>query len=186
MNILAIAGSLRQGSYNRQLAMAAAEVMHTRHPNVAFNLLDWDDVPLLNQDIEHPAPDAVTRVRASVRQADGLWLFSPEYNHTIPGPFKNLIDWLSRPASATEGQVLAGKPVALSGASIGMGGTAHAQDGLVMVLGFLDARVMNKPRLVIPHVGTQAEGGILKLTSSQAYLEEQADAFVRFVEQKTL
>ena len=59
----------------------------------------------MNQDIEHPAPEAVMRVREAVREADGLWLFSPEYNHAIPGPLKNLIDWLSRPVSEAEGQV---------------------------------------------------------------------------------
>ena len=110
---------------------------------------------------------------------------SPEYNHAIPGPLKNLLDWLSRPVSATEAQVLAEKPVALAGASIGMSGASHAQDQLVGMLSFLDAHVMNKPRLCIPHIATQAdEQGRLKLESSAPYLEAQADAFVRFVERE--
>ena len=101
----------------------------------------------------------------------------PEYNHAIPGPLKNLLDWLSRPVSATEAQVLAEKPVALAGASIGMSGASHAQDQLVGMLSFLDAHVMNKPRLCIPHIATQAdEQGRLKLESSAPYLEAQADA----------
>lgn len=182
MNILAIAGSLRSDSYNRQLAEAAGIVMSQRHPDVGFALLDWGDVPFMNQDRENPAPESVTRVREAVKKADGIWLFSPEYNHSIPGPLKNLIDWLSRPVSKTEGQVLAGKPVALAGASIGMSGAQHAQDQLVNVLCFVDAHVMNKPRLSIPSVGLQAEGGVLKLSTSAPYLEKQADAFVSFVE----
>ena len=128
MDILAIAGSLRQGSYNRQLAEAAGAALGRLRPEAGFQLLAWDDVPLMNQDTEHPAPAAVARVRDEVKRADGLWLFSPEYNHAIPGPLKNLIDWLSRPVSEAEGQVLAGKPVALAGASIGMSGAAHAQE----------------------------------------------------------
>ena len=185
MKLLAIAGSLREGSYNRQLAEAARTVMSEHHPEVAFDLLDWNDVPLMNQDIEHPAPEAVSRVRKAVREADGVWLFSPEYNHAIPGPLKNLLDWLSRPVSATEAQVLGQKPVALAGASIGMSGAAHAQDQLVNMLSFLDAHVMNKPRLCIPHIATQAdEQGMLRLDASAPYLAAQADAFVRFVQQE--
>ncbi|MBC5582592.1 NAD(P)H-dependent oxidoreductase [Eggerthella guodeyinii] len=185
MKLLAIAGSLRENSYNRQLAEAAGTVMREKHPDVEFEILDWDDVPFMNQDAEHPAPEAVTRARAAVREADGLWLFSPEYNHAIPGPLKNLLDWLSRPVSATEAQVLGGKPVALAGASIGMSGAAHAQDQLVSMLSFLDAHVMNKPRLTIPHIATQAdEQGRLELAASAPYLEAQADAFVRFVERE--
>lgn len=182
MRILGIAGSLRKGSYNRQLAEAARAVMAQRHPNVEFVLLEWADVPFMNQDIEHPEPVPVARTRDAVRAADGVWLFSPEYNHAVPGPLKNLIDWLSRPAGEGEPQVLAGKPVALAGASIGMSGAAHAQDQLVGILSFLDARVMNKPRLTIPHVGTQAPDGILALDVSLPYLEAQADAFVAFME----
>ena len=182
MNILAIAGSLRQDSYNRQLAQAAGAVLEKRHPSVEFSILDWGDVPPMNEDIEHPAPPSVARVRDAVRSADGLWLFSPEYNHAIPGPLKNLIDWLSRPAGPGEGSVLAGKPVALAGASIGASGAAHAQEQLVGTLSFIDARLMNKPRLSIPNVAAQASGGALRLTSSAPYLEKQADAFVRFVE----
>ena len=58
MDILAIAGSLRQGSYNRQLAEAAGAALGRLHPEAGFRLLAWDDVPLMNQDIEHPAPSA--------------------------------------------------------------------------------------------------------------------------------
>lgn len=97
MKLLAIAGSLRENSYNRQLAEAAGALMREKHPEVGYGILRWEDVPFMNQDIEHPAPEAVTRVREAVRETDGLWLFSPEYNHAIPGPLKNLLDWLSRP-----------------------------------------------------------------------------------------
>ena len=184
MQMLAIAGSLRTGSYNRQLAEAARTVVGRIRPDIGFAILNWSDVPPMNQDVEHPAPAAVRRVRGSVRASDGLWVFSPEYNHAIPGPLKNLIDWLSRPVSEAEGQVLAGKPVALAGASIGMSGAAHAQEQLVGVLSFLDARIMNQPRLAIPHIAIQAADGVLALDTSAPYLERQAQAFVRFIERE--
>lgn len=184
MKILAIVGSLRSESYNLQLAEAAASVITANHPEVEFEILDWSDVPLMNQDIEFPAPEPVARVREKVKAADGLWLFSPEYNHYFPGTLKNLLDWLSRPVSEIEGQVLRGKPIALAGTSPGASGTSHAQDHLVTMLSFLQADIMNAPRLAIPHIGQQMEGGKLSLTSSAPYLEKQAAAFIDFIERR--
>ena len=177
--IAAIVGSLRENSYNRQLALAAKEIVGDR---AIFEIVDYDDVPLMNQDIEYPAPDAVCRVREQIKKADGVWIFTPEYNHSYPGVLKNLIDWLSRPISKEERQVLSRKAIAISGASPGMGGTVTAQDLLVMLLSMLNANVMNLPKLSIPNVSQQAdEAGHLSLTTSLPYLQKQADAFLKFI-----
>ena len=181
IKILAVVGSLRKDSYNRQLALAAKEVVGDR---AEFTLLEYGDVPLFNQDIEHPAPEAVTRVRAEVKSADGIWFFTPEYNHYFPGVFKNLLDWLSRPISDKEPQVLAGKPAAISGISPGMFGTVLAQDHLVTLISLLKIKVMNVPRLSVPHAMQQLdEQGKPELKASYPYLEKQADAFVKFVQE---
>jgi len=177
--IIAIVGSLREHSYNRQLALAAKEVIGER---AVFDIIDYADVPLMNQDIEYPAPDAVRRVREQIKSADGVWIFTPEYNHSYPGVLKNLIDWLSRPISKEERQVLSKKPIAISGVSPGMGGTLIAQDLLVMLLSMLNANVMNSPRFAIPSITQQAdEAGNLALTTSLPYLQRQADAFLKFI-----
>lgn len=181
MRILAIAGSLRQGSLNRQLAEAAAREVAALEPNAEFSLLAWDDVPLFNEDIERPAPEAVSRVRQEVLDADGVWFFTPEYNHFFPGPLKNLLDWLSRPVNAKQGQVLDGKPCAISGISAGGTGTACAQDHLVALISFLNMRVMNKPRLTVPSGFSRVKDGKLELGDSQPYLKRQAEAFLAFL-----
>lgn len=182
IRIVAIVGSLRKDSFNRQLALAAKEVLKER---AEFTLLAYQDVPLMNQDIEYPAPEAVKRVRDTVRSADGIWFFTPEYNHFFPGVLKNLIDWLSRPISETEPQVLAGKPAAISGISLGMSGTGLAQDHLVTLISFLNMDVMNVPRLTIPNAMQQlTDQGKLELQGSRSYLESQADAFVDFVQKR--
>jgi len=179
LKILAIVGALRQDSFNRQLAMETGRLIGDR---AEFRLLDYSDVPLLNQDIEYPAPDAVRRVREAVKSADGIWFFSPEYNHFFPGVLKNLIDWLSRPVSDTEPQVLGGKPAAVSGISPGMSGTGLAQDHLVTLISFLNMRVMNLPRLTIPNAQQQTDtDGKLALTTSMPFLEKQAQEFLRFI-----
>lgn len=181
MKIIAIVGSLRAGSMNRQLAEAAGRELAALDPAVEFSLLEWADVPLFNEDIERPAPEAVTRVRAEVLAADGIWFFTPEYNHFFPGTLKNLLDWLSRPVDATRGQVLDGKPCAISGISAGSSGTACAQDHLVTLVSFLNMRVMNKPRLTIPYGFSKLTDGVLELGDSLPYLKKQAQAFQAFI-----
>lgn len=179
VTILGIVGSLRANSFNRQLAMAARDAVGER---AAFTLLEYDDVPLLNQDYENPAPAPVRRVREAVKAADGLWFFTPEYNHTFPGVLKNLLDWLSRPVSETERQVLSRKPAAISGITPGMAGTIPAQDQLVMLLSLLNVRVMNAPRLTVPNARQKLDAqGALTLGESLPFLIKQADAYLRFL-----
>lgn len=179
IKILAIVGSIRKDSYNKQLALAAKELLEKR---ADFTLLEYQDIPLMNQDIEYPAPEVVKHVRDVVKSADGIWFFTPEYNHFFPGVLKNLIDWLSRPISENEPQVLAGKPAAISGISPGMSGTGLAQDHLVTLISFLNMNVMNEPRLTIPDAMQQVDNqGKLVLKTSYPYLEKQADAFISFV-----
>lgn len=180
IKILAIAGSLRKGSLNRQLALAAKEIIGDR---TDFEILEYGDVPLLNEDIEFPAPDAVRRVREAVKSADGIWFFTPEYNHFFSGVLKNLIDWLSRPADDTGENVLNGKPAAVSGVSLGMSGTGIAQDHLVTLISFLNMDVMNVPRTAIPYAMQYMDSdGKLRLSDeSYSFLKSQADAFIDFV-----
>ena len=87
--ILFIVGSLREGSFNRQLAREAEQMIGAR---AEVTYLDYTDVPLINQDIEFPEPEAVASLRAAVKEADALWVFTPEYNFSYPGHVKNLFD----------------------------------------------------------------------------------------------
>ena len=179
IKIVAIVGSLRRESYNRRLALVAKEILKGK---ADFEILEYQDIPYMNQDIEFPAPEPVKRIRAQVKSADGLWFFTPEYNHFFPGVLKNLIDWLSWPISETEPQVLAAKPAALSGITIGMSGTGLAQDHLVTLISLLNMDVMNVPRLTIPNaMGMLDKEGKWDLGASRAYLEKQATAFIDFI-----
>jgi chromate reductase len=77
--------------------------------------------------------------------------------------------------------VLAGKKVAISGITPGMSGTVIAQDHLVTVLSFLNADIMNVPRLTIPTAMQQTKDGKLALTVSAPFLAKQAEAFVSYL-----
>ena len=113
--VLMIVGSLRKNSFNHQLAKQV-EAMLAEKAEVSF--LGYADLPFMNQDIEFPAPESVVRVRQAVQEADGIWIFSPEYNYQIPGVLKNLLDWLSRPLVPNDwerGSAVKGKSVTISG-----------------------------------------------------------------------
>ncbi|KGK90086.1 NADPH-dependent FMN reductase [Clostridium sp. HMP27] len=182
INIVAIVGSLRKDSLNLQLA---EEVKRYLKDKANVEIIDYSEVPLLNQDMEYPAPEKVKEIREKIKKADGIWFFTPEYNHFFPGVLKNLIDWLSRPVSKTEGQVLSRKPAAISGITPGMSGTGIAQDHLVTLLSLLNMNIMNVPRLTIPNAMQQVnENGKLELTTSLTFLEKQADAFINFIKNK--
>lgn len=113
--VLMIVGSLRKNSFNRQLAKEIESLLDGRAETVCLN---YSDLPYMNQDIEFPAPEAVARVRAAVLEADGIWICTPEYNHSIPGVLKNLLDWLSRPLEKDNreiGSAAKGKAVTIAG-----------------------------------------------------------------------
>lgn len=172
-HILFIVGSLRKGSLNRQLANAAIETIGDR---ATCEILQWDDVPAFNQDIEHPAPEAVTRVRASVAKADALWFATPENNHSIPGVLKNLIDWLSRPISETEPAIINGKIATVStiaGSSCGR----YVQSALLPIFDYLKLVSPASPNTCKCFTRPEVTSSTLEVTDTmKAELTQQIDA----------
>ena len=181
--ILFIIGSLREGSFNRKLAEEAERMLDGR---ATVEYLDYSDVPMMNQDFEFPAPEAVRKVREKVAEADALWIFSPEYNYSYPGHLKNLIDWLSRPLVAGDRQTplaINGKKVALSGAG-GALATARCREKLteLLTLPFIRAEVMTEPQTGI-QLNREAwtEGRMILNEEQAANLKSQVDAFIDFI-----
>jgi chromate reductase len=122
MRILGIAGSLRRGSHNRRLLRAAGALLP---PGV--ELVEWDGlagIPAFDEDLENTPPEAVREFFAAVEGADALLIATPEYNASLPGALKNVIDWASRPFPEN---VLRYKPTAVIGASTGLFGAVWAQ-----------------------------------------------------------
>jgi chromate reductase len=145
IRVLGIAGSLRAGSYNRALLDAAQELAP---PGVEVTTFDLRPIPLYDGDVEREGdPEPVAALKNAIDAADAVLIVTPEYNHSIPGVLKNAIDWASRPAL---GSPLAGKAVAIAGASSGLGGTRRAQEHLRQALAFPRARVLDEPRVLVP------------------------------------
>jgi chromate reductase len=138
MRILAVSGSLREGSFNTSLLRAGVEAAPE-----GVDLELWEgigDLPLYDDDRDGPdAPESARRLRADWAAADAILFATPEYNGSVPGGLKNAVDWASRPK--LEG-VLRNKPVAVVGASTGQFGALWAQQDLKRILGIAGARVV--------------------------------------------
>ena len=130
--ILAIAGSVRAKSYNAMLLRAAIELAPA---GAAIETASIGDIPLYNGDDEAASgpPAPVRALKDRIAAASGVLLVTPEYNNSLPGVFKNAIDWTSRPGSDIA-RVYGGKPIGVIGATPGPGGTSLAQAAWLPVL----------------------------------------------------
>ncbi|TXS43266.1 NAD(P)H-dependent oxidoreductase [Streptomyces sp. uw30] len=147
VRILALVGSLRAGSHNRQLAEAAVKLAPEGAEVVLFEGLA--DIPFYNEDIdvEGSVPAAAATLREAAQASDAFLFFSPEYNGTIPAVLKNAIDWLSRPYGAG---AFGGKPVAVVGTAFGQYGGVWAQDEARKAVGIAGGKVLEDVKLSIP------------------------------------
>ena len=143
--ILALAGSLRQGSYNRGLLRAAEELAPEW---VEVQFFDIGTLPFFNEDLEAAGdPEVVRRFKEAIRHANAVLIATPEYNGAVPGVLANAIDWASRPPGRS---VLRNKPVAVMGAVLGKSGSANAQAALRGVLSRVGAVVVPDPQVLVP------------------------------------
>lgn len=147
VRILALVGSLRAGSTNRQLAEAAV-----KHAPEGADIVLYEglaDIPFYNEDIdvEGQVPAAAAALRAAAAEADTVLLVTPEHNGTVPAALKNAIDWLSRPFGAG---ALTGKPTAVVGTAFGQYGGVWAQDEARKAAGIAGARILEDVKLAVP------------------------------------
>ena len=139
MRILALSGSLREGSHNTDLLRGAAAAapdgvdLELYHGLKEIPPYDADD------DVPGERPLAVERFKAALAGADGILISTPEYNSSIPGVLKNALDWASRPLVESP---VRNKPVAVLSSSTGMFGGVWAAAETRKVIGALGARTL--------------------------------------------
>ena len=138
MRIVGISGSLRSGSFNAALLRAAAEECPA---GATIEIESIRGIPLYDGDVEASAgiPARAAELKDRIASADGLLLVTPEYNNSIPGVFKNAIDWLTRPVADIP-RVFTGRPVGLIGASPGRFGTVLSQSAWLPIFRTLGMR----------------------------------------------
>lgn len=119
MKVLVMAASLRKESINKKLAALVAKKLEALQ--VTAQLVQFNDfeMPLYNFDVQQAGfPEGAEHLKAAILGADAIVFVVPEYNYSIPGAFKNALDWLSRYRPGP----LQHKPVMLMAASPGMVG----------------------------------------------------------------
>jgi len=178
MAILGIAGSLRQGSYNRAALRAAEQLVPE---GARLDIFDLAGIPPFNQDDERNPPARVVELKRSIRAADAVLLVTPEYNYSIPGVLKNAIDWASRPYGDNSWD---GKPVAVMGASVGSLGTARAQYHLRQLVVGLNMHAVNRPEVLISNAAERFdEHGNLKDENTRKHIRNLIETLVEWAQQ---
>lgn len=179
MNILTICASLRKGSYNRMLMNALPPLAPA-----GMNLKEapgFGEFPHYNADLHADGkfPELTVKFADAVRAADGVIVVTPEYNYTIPGAFKNAVDWVSR----MKDQPFKEKPVAIQSASQGPLGGARMQYHVRTMLVFLGSFVFNTPEIFVGQAQNKFnDKGELTDDATKDFLKKQLAAFAKFVE----
>lgn len=175
IQIAVIVGSLRRDSFNRKLASAIAKLAPK---DFSFKQIEIGDLPLYNQDDDANPATSVKRLKADIVASHGVLFVTAEYNRSIPGVLKNAIDHASRPYGQS---VWAGKPAGILGASVGVIGTAMAQQHLRNILAYLDMPTLGLPEAFVhakdglfDHAGDIGEG-------SRKFLQGWMDSYVGWV-----
>jgi len=177
--LFGLSGSLRQSSLNSALLHAASELM----PEGAQLMIGTiRGIPLYDGDVEaaEGIPEPVSSLKEAIAACDGLLMVTPEYNNSIPGVFKNAIDWMSRPSSDIK-RVFGGRPVALMGASPGGFGTILSQNAWLPVLRTLGCELWSERRLLVSRAqGVFDEQGQLTDEKLRAQLKTFLEGFATF------
>jgi chromate reductase, NAD(P)H dehydrogenase (quinone) len=160
--ILLVSGSTRAGSANTAALRTLREVAPRLVTAVLYGELS--DLPAFNPDDDRePLPAAARRLRQAIADCDAVLFCTPEYAGSLPGSFKNLLDW------TVGGGEMYGKPTAwINVAAAGRG--AGAEEALASVLGYVGAAVIDKAcrRITLPRQAVGADG----LVVDPAFREE--------------
>lgn len=179
--ILFIIGSLRKQSFNRQIACYTASLLKDQ---AQVEWLDFYDLPYINEDIEFPTPASVARVRKQVKEADGLWIFTPEYNYSYPAQIKNLLDWLSRPQEANDPDrhtAIESKPVAITGIG-GRNQTKDCREKLTSLLHILRAHILPTQTGLTVNAEAWSDNTVIPTEEQMHELQQQANDFLSFLD----
>jgi chromate reductase len=173
-----VVGSARKASFSK---VVAKTLMRLMPDGFEMRLLEIEDLPLYNQDIDDggAVPEAYGRFRRGVKDCDGYLFVTPEHNRSIPALLKNALDVASRPYGSN---VWSGKPgavVSVSTGNIGGFGSNHITRQSMV---FLDVFMMQQPEAYIGNViGMLDDNGAITGEKSLDFLKTIADGFAAWV-----
>lgn len=158
--IVAFAGSLREHSFNKRVLKTAMAGAANAGADVTYLDLRDFPLPIYDDDLKERDgfPQAATDLQMILKAHDGLLIASPEYNGSVPGGLKNMLDWTSRPHGYLQtGEVFKGKVSAIMTASPGAFGGIRCLNHLRGVLSILLVNVLPS-EIAVGKVNTMFEG----------------------------
>lgn len=184
--ILAFAGSLREGSYNKAMVRIAADGAREAGAEVTLVTINEFELPLYNGDDEaaRGLPEGARRLKHLLRDHDGFLIASPEYNSSITGPLKNAIDWASR-AEAGEPALVAyrGKAAVIMSASPGSLGGLRGLVHLRAILGNIGVIVLPEQLAISNANEVFHDDGSLREPEREAGIKKLGQRLAAFLQQ---
>jgi NAD(P)H-dependent FMN reductase len=170
MKILIIYGSLHKNSLNKALAQTFAKLAPD---GLEVELLGIEGFPLFSEDLEAVGtPQIATNYKSKIAAADGIIVVTPEYNRSMPGALKNVIDWTSRGDHPWKG-----KPVGVAGASDGLRGASFAQADLKRILSYFDTHLMGQPEFYFHEADKKVANGLVTDESTRTRIVKYLEKF---------
>jgi len=177
-HIAVVNGSLRKGSFNQSILDYIKSSLESRGYTVTQLVIS--NLPLMNQDIEFPAPASVSAIREEIKKADALWIATPEYNGSVPAPLKNMLDWISRPVEpgvSGAPDFISGKLVAISGAG-GRSAAALVLNELKGLLGRMAMRPLDEMVGISLPMEAFQQGKFILSDENKKLLDNQFNKFL--------
>lgn len=175
--IAVLVGSLRKGSWNRK---AAENMIRLAPASLDMEIVEIGNLPHFNEDLDTDNPPVEwTAFREAIKQADGVFFFTPEYNRSISGVLKNALDVASRPYGKS---VWGGKPAAVASVTMSGLGAYLANHTLRQSLVFLDMPVMQQPEIYLSngHTLFDKDGNVVE--GSRKFFRQVVEAYAAWVE----
>jgi chromate reductase len=178
-HIVTIAGSLRKESFTLKIANALAKLAPA---SLKLEVMTPHGISFFNQDLEANPPADWLAFREKLQQSNGVLFVTPEYNRSIPGVLKNLIDVGSRPYGKSS---FLGKPVGIVSNSPGPLGGVSAAKHLQNILPGISGPIMGQPETYLTMVGDafNDKGELIK-EPLQKVLEQFLAAFAAWIERQ--
>lgn len=178
-HIVTIAGSLRKESFSLKIANALARLAPA---SLKLDVMTPHEISFFNQDLEAAPPADWIAFREKLQKSNGVLFVTPEYNRSIPGALKNVIDVGSRPYGKSS---FLGKPIGIISNSPGPLGGVSAAKHLQNILPGISGPIMGQPETYLSAIGDafNDKGELIK-ESLQKVLEQYLAAFAAFIEKQ--
>jgi chromate reductase len=179
-DVAVFVGSLRKGSFTRKVALAAAKIAP---PGLKLSIVEIGHLGPYNQDLDANPPAEWVALKERIQKADAVLFATPEYNRSVPGFLKNVIDIASRPYGKSAWN---GKPAAVLSVSPGAIGAFGANHHLRQSLVFLNMPTMTQPEAYVGNAASLVDDkGEFAKQETKEFIGKFLAAFEQWIERNT-